>query len=268
MRVRGLTTNRNMKTNHYYFKSIKPNHPQKKAPEINLDKLAKLPKPGDIINGEKLPPYPVEGKVSAEQPPRPGMVLKTVTKVFYGETMEWWHVLANDEEFKCTAEHPFYIIGRGYVEACNLQPGDELLTVDGRECVITKIWRETLDKPEKTYNFEVDGCHNYFVGENGILVHNRCTLGERMKRAGLLDDTQDAHHLYPKKFESKFANDKIGISVDNIANGYAMESVKHRALAQAYNARWAEVIDSVSSTSQAEAYMKLFMNQVYDITIL
>lgn len=266
MRVRGLTTNRNMKTNHYNFKSTKPDHPQKKSPEITFDKLAMLPKPGDIINGEKLPPYPYE-EVSDENPPRPGMVLKTVTRVFCGETMEWWHVLANDEEFKCTAEHPFYVIGKGYVEACDLQPCDELLTADGKECVITKVWCETLDKPEKTYNFEVEGYHNYFVGETGILVHNRCTLGERMERQGLLKPGEDAHHLYPQKFRPEFKG--IGIEVDDVINGIPMESVKHRALAQAYNAKWVTINETIGikylSTSQAQVYMKQFMIDIYGI---
>lgn len=264
MRVRGLTTNRNMITNHYNFKSIKPDHPQKKSPEITFDKLAMLPKPGDIINGEKLPPYPYEDLVSDENPPRPGMVLKTVTRVFCGETMEWWHVLANNEEFKCTAEHPFYVIGKGYVEACDLQPCDELLTADGKECVITKVWREVLDKPEKTYNFEVEGYHNYFVGEKGILVHNRCKLGERMKRAGLLDDTQDAHHLYPQKYRNKFS--KI-LDVDDIANGVPMESTFHRANAQAYNRLWDTVDKTIGiknlTLADAKQYATEFMKAIY-----
>lgn len=71
--------------------------------------------------------------------PRPGRVLKKVTNVFRGETMEWLHVLlSTDEELKCTREHPFFVKEKGYVEAINLQQGDQMLTADGRECVVIK----------------------------------------------------------------------------------------------------------------------------------
>lgn len=115
---------------------------------------------------------------------RPGMVLKEVTKVFRGETYEWLHVLmSTGEELKCTREHPFSVKGKGWVAAFDLQPEDEFLTADGRECKVTKTWIEALDKPETTYNFEVEGCHNYFVGESGVLVHNICVAREGNLRA-------------------------------------------------------------------------------------
>ena len=31
-----------------------------------------------------------------------------------------------------------------------------------------------LDEKVKVYNFEVEGNHNYYVSEKGILVHNNC----------------------------------------------------------------------------------------------
>ncbi len=48
--------------------------------------------------------------------------------------------------------------------------GDEVLTASGR-------WRKVLSVavlpgPVVVYNFEVDGDHDYYVGQSGILVHN------------------------------------------------------------------------------------------------
>lgn len=106
---------------------------------------------------------------------RPDLVLKKVTRVFRGETLEWLHlVLSNNEELKCTREHPFSVKGKGWIPACDLQPGDQFITAGGKECALIKSWVEHLDTPEITYNFEVEGCHNYFVGNSGILVHNMC----------------------------------------------------------------------------------------------
>ncbi|WP_089793362.1 hypothetical protein [Chryseobacterium wanjuense] len=33
----------------------------------------------------------------------------------------------------------------------------------------------------KVYNFEVEGNHNYYVSEKGILVHNNCEWLERQQ---------------------------------------------------------------------------------------
>jgi hypothetical protein len=118
-----------------------------------------------------------EDKVSVEKPIAPGWGWRKVTNVFHGETMEWLHVLVTDDEIKCTQEHPFAVKGKGWVAARDLQPGDELITSSGKECVVIKTWLEILDKPERTYNIEVEGAHNYCVGNSGILVHNVCVAG-------------------------------------------------------------------------------------------
>ncbi|WP_426481931.1 papain fold toxin domain-containing protein [Chryseobacterium sp. R2ACT005] len=34
-----------------------------------------------------------------------------------------------------------------------------------------------MDEKVKVYNFEVEGNHNYYVSEKGILVHNNCSVG-------------------------------------------------------------------------------------------
>lgn len=127
--------------------------------------------------------------------PRGELVLKEVTNVFRGETYEWLHVvLSNGEELKCTREHPYSVKGKGWVAAGDLQPKDELVTADGRECLIDNIWIEKLDTPETTYNIEVEGCHNYFVGNSGILVHNICVAEEGSYKAIV---NQNSEHGLP-----------------------------------------------------------------------
>ena len=70
---------------------------------------------------------------------------------------------------------------------------------------IDSITIETLSTPETTYNFEVADYHTYYVCECGVLVHNRCKLGENMEKSGNHGKSnEDAHHIFPKKFESKF----------------------------------------------------------------
>ena len=275
-----LTTNRYLKTNHYNFKpkKVKAASKLQQATSGTVYDLI----PGDVFlddDGNRVTVSAIQksdeevriwtaGSVSPivfKPEPRGEFVLKKVTNVFRGVTYEWIHVETSGEVIICTREHPYYVEGKGWVEAGNLHPGDELKTVNGT-VIVGRVWFEQLDEPQTTYNFEVEGAHNYFVGENGILVHNRCKLGERMKRQGLLDDTQDAHHLYPQKFRTEFEN--LGIDIDLVDNGIAMKSTMHRgALAVKYNAAWKDVIGNVATIPQAEAYMKQFMFSVYGILV-
>ena len=40
---------------------------------------------------------------------------------------------------------------------------------------------EELEVEEKTYNFEVEDFHTYYVGENSVLVHNICMKANTKK---------------------------------------------------------------------------------------
>lgn len=69
-----------------------------------------------------------------------------------------------------TATHPFWIAGRGWVEAQNLEVGFRSIMVDGNAIAIKEII--VRKKAETVYNFAVEDEHNYFVSEAGVLVHN------------------------------------------------------------------------------------------------
>lgn len=45
---------------------------------------------------------------------------------------------------------------------------------DKEKAILVSKQLEILDDETTTYNFEVEDYHSYYVGENGILVHNRC----------------------------------------------------------------------------------------------
>jgi len=61
-----------------------------------------------------------------------------------------------------------------WVAAKDLKAGYKCLLANGKTAIITGTWVEELAEPETTYNIEVEGAHTYFVGKNGILVHNAC----------------------------------------------------------------------------------------------
>lgn len=77
------------------------------------------------------------------------------------------------KKITATSEHPFWIEGKGWVPAQDLESGDPLKCING---VPGMSVLRVVDRREKTdtsvYNFEVEGVHNYFVGHDGVLVHN------------------------------------------------------------------------------------------------
>ena len=99
---------------------------------------------------------------------------KEVVRLFRDETQEWHHVFVNGEEIVCTAEHPFYVDGKGFVPARELKERDNLLLSDGSKVEIESLKTEHVEIPETTYNFEVKDFHTYYVTETKVLVHNVC----------------------------------------------------------------------------------------------
>lgn len=49
-----------------------------------------------------------------------------------------------------------------------------LVLSNGELVTVEWVQHEILESPIKVYNFEVEEFHTYFVGENGIFVHNGC----------------------------------------------------------------------------------------------
>jgi RHS repeat-associated protein len=80
---------------------------------------------------------------------------------------------------RATPEHPFMTLDGGWIHAGSLKAGDFVFDIDGAAPVtVESISFEIVS--EKVYNFEVAELHNYFVGDEGVLVHN----GRRGKKCG------------------------------------------------------------------------------------
>ena len=87
-----------------------------------------------------------------------------------GETIDGETVIT--ETIDSTTNHPYFVVGYGYVDAGNLIEGDVVLLANGEEAKVEKVEVEFLTEPVTVYNFEVKDWHCYFVGEAGVLVHN------------------------------------------------------------------------------------------------
>ena len=122
---------------------------------------------------------------------------KPVVQLFRNEMKEWCTVSVKPEigqefEIVSTPGHKYYVpeneaernfgevlehagyagLSEKWVSAQNLKFGDKVLLSDSTYGIIQTVKVETLSAPETTYNFEVEGFHTYFVGEQSVCVHN------------------------------------------------------------------------------------------------
>jgi RHS repeat-associated protein len=98
--------------------------------------------------------------------------LNKVVNTLIRESVGIYEITAGNETIKVTAEHPFYVVGKGWIKAKDLQAGYILKSSDSKAIVKISVIKE-LSKPVTVCNIEVDGNHNYFVTGSTILVHNK-----------------------------------------------------------------------------------------------
>jgi len=87
-----------------------------------------------------------------------------------------------------TAEHPFYVLGKGWTAAGELKPGDRIVGLDPRESVSVTALRLT-GRQEKLYNLRVADYHTYFVGDSAwafaLWAHNADCGPQLLQRNGI-----------------------------------------------------------------------------------
>ena len=99
------------------------------------------------------------------------MELSSVSGKHSKETEGIYQLEIDNETYFVTEEHPFFVVGKDWVKVKNLKIGDLLLSSNGEHLEIKTI--SNLNLRKTVYNITVDGHHNYFVGKNRVLVHNK-----------------------------------------------------------------------------------------------
>lgn len=150
---------------------------------------------------------------------------KKVLEKYVRKTRELVHIIVGGKEIVSTPDHPYYVEGRGFVNAYQLCIGSPLLDADGKILEVEQIYKEQLGKNEevKVYNFQVEDWHTYHVGEMEVLVHNaeyetsygKSSLIELKNTDNFMDSTIE--HI----FEGNVRRGKAG--------GYHYECIKDTA---------------------------------------
>ena len=145
-----------------------------------------------------------------------------------------------------TPNHPFYVDGKGFVPACQLGIGNSIITRAGPSAVLDSI--EYRYKVVTVYNFEVEGFHTYFVGQDALWVHNHCTplanwvstqtkdTGNnatllRKSLKGIIQAGEEAHHIVARTHRradrARKLLDKFQIDINGAENGVGLVNNMH-----------------------------------------
>ncbi|MGC8787636.1 MAG: polymorphic toxin-type HINT domain-containing protein [Anaerolineae bacterium] len=123
-----------------------------------------------------------------------------VTATFSHADQVLTELIIDGEWLETTPEHPFYVEGKGWVEAEDLRFGDRVRQADGTTGIVWLKW--DVHKTETMYNLTVDTAHTYFVGEGQWLVHNACPVKpydvgpiHDLKARSNIGDNLDLHHV-------------------------------------------------------------------------
>ncbi|SFF40269.1 intein C-terminal splicing region/intein N-terminal splicing region/RHS repeat-associated core domain-containing protein [Paenibacillus algorifonticola] len=100
------------------------------------------------------------------------LAYKEVTALYRNQRDDIIKLHVGEQVIETTDNHPFWIEGKGWVFADELQVGDKLQKADGSNLMIDKIEFVKLDEPVTVYNFTVADYHTYYVTDLGIWVHN------------------------------------------------------------------------------------------------
>ena len=98
---------------------------------------------------------------------------KVVLETYIRKTSHLVHLTVCGETIVSTFDHPYYVKGKGFVNASDLWIGAELVDSNGTVHLIEQLYREkTILEPKTVFNFKVDCFSTYYVGVNTIWVHN------------------------------------------------------------------------------------------------
>jgi hypothetical protein len=135
-------------------------------------KLIERIRPGDrvLCRGEYDPDGPVEARVVEE-------VFVQIGRLF--------RLRAGGKVIGTTAEHRFWVRGRGWTPAADLEPGQQMRSHDGQWVVVEGV--EQTDEYVTLYNLRVAEHHTYFVGCEdwgfSVWAHNSYTSDAEGRRA-------------------------------------------------------------------------------------
>lgn len=107
-------------------------------------------------------------------------------------------VIAFEKDIIKTTKDHLFMTDKGWLEACQLNVNESLVTSEETYEKIINIGIESLEEDIPVYNLEIKDYHTFYVGEEGVLVHNEYNMPN-------LDD------IY-KSYISEISDEKLKVS--------------------------------------------------------
>jgi hypothetical protein len=124
-----------------------------------------------------LGPVPIEtlrvgDQVLSENPSSGALSYQPVVVVYHNPPSPTLRINLGGEEVVVTPIHRFWRAGKGWALARHLEPGNQIRVLGG----LAQVGAVDTDEMQPVFNFEVAGGHSFFVGRQGILVHDNSPI--------------------------------------------------------------------------------------------
>lgn len=153
-----------------------------------------------------------------------------------------WEIRIGGEVILTKPEHPFYVQGKGWTPAGELEAGDLLSTASGEWLPVERI--KNTGRDQTVYNMRVADYSTYFVAPPScafdVWVHNRYNGTLRANLGLQAGDTDFAAHVVPVGGFSNRAPDvqgsirnaqdvlaRQGVDIDSWYNGFRSSNRRH-----------------------------------------
>lgn len=167
---------------------------------------------------------------------------KTVLETYIQESSKLIHLIINGEKIVTTETHPFYVNNHGFVDAGELEVGDELIDFRGNILFVENIVSELTQEPTTVYNFQVEDFHTYYVGKHCIFVHNADCGGRYADLKKTSDSSKEQVHHIPADSASPLSkSDGVAIKMD-ISDHKKTASFDNKPGSRAYRKTQARLI--------------------------
>ena len=79
-------------------------------------------------------------------------------------------IRVGNDTLQATPEHPFYVKGKGWIEARHIKEHDKLVKPD--HATESVQWTQVMLDNRLVYNISVVGAHTFYVSNDSLLSHN------------------------------------------------------------------------------------------------
>ena len=190
----------------------------------------------DVVAGDMVAAYnPETGQAE------PG----EVTDTYIHDQVATWQVTTESGTVTTTAVHPFYVDGKGWVEAQDLRAGDQLYDETGS--LVTVVAIQATGQIATVYNVTVKDLHNYYVADDSswVLAHNGTATGCGLGGPGEWGPSKNHGSANARAYELQITGRPEGYYV----NGVEFDGYQNGELLDAKGLGYANLIPAEWSTA-------------------